>query len=132
MKNRTFSILLILTILALALTACGSSKDDPEAVYWDYFQACENEKLIKAEGFLSPEAKSLAETIGVCGFTHDAINSIMAAQGGVIRSFSGDPEVQVQGDSAALTWFDDQGYLTTVFLKKVEGTWKILKTVWST
>jgi hypothetical protein len=134
MKNRLSKILLITLLLALLLAACQSSKaeEGPVEAYWAYYEYCENKQFESAEKYLDEEARAQIESIGVCGFTHDAINRIEANRAGAQRVFSDDPETNISDNSAVMNWIDDQGFLASVFLVKTEDGWKVAYTIWST
>lgn len=136
MTNKTRLFALMLVLLALMLAACKADQEatpaeGPENAYWAYYQACQDERFETAAMYLTETARERANDIGVCGFTHDAINDLIVAQGGTIRTFSEDPEVFIDDGSAALTWFDDQGNLANVSLTKTEEGWKISEALWS-
>ena len=136
MKNKATIFALILMLLALLLTGCKADQDEkpaegPEGAYWAYYEACQDELFETAILSLTETARQRANDIGVCGFTHDAINDLLVTQGGTIRTFSEEPEILIDGDSAALTWFDDQGNLANVSLIQTTEGWKISETIWS-
>ena len=119
-------------MLAL-VTACAA---EPEEVvndrYWDYYQACEENKWGTAGDFLSEKARSLAEGVGICGFVHDSINLIELTRGGPEHSFLEDPDVKVVDATAQMIWIDDQGFITVVFFINVDGDWLIDEIRYST
>lgn len=134
MKNRLSMILLIVILLALLLAACQSpeTQDGPAEAYWAYYEHCVNKQFDSAEKYLDEEARAQIRAIGVCGFTHDAINRVEAERGGTQRNFSDDPVTEISDNSAVMNWVDDQGYLASVYLVKTEDGWKVAYTVWST
>ena len=135
MQNRLAKILLVSILFVLSLAACGSqpaeTEEGPTAAYWAYFQACENGKYDSAVNYLTEEAKAQVESIGACGFTHDAINRVEAESTGIERTFSDDPGLDASEKSAVMTWIDDQGNLAMVHLVKDAEGWKVAYTVWS-
>ena len=133
MKNRLSKILLIAILLLLLLAACQSTETEqgPADAYQAYYEACENRKYGTAELYLDEEAQAQIGAIGVCGFTHDAINRYESERGGTQRTFSEDPIVDVDGNSAVMSWVDDQGNLAIVHLIKTGDGWKVAYTVWS-
>ena len=134
MKNRLSKILLIAVLLLLLLAACQSSEKEegPADAYWSYYEHCVNKQFDSAEKYLDEEAKAQIQAVGVCGFTHDAINRIEAERGGTARVFSDDPVTEINGNSAVMRWIDDQGYLASVYFVETEDGWKVVYTVWST
>ncbi len=130
MEKQRLLIVFIMVILAFTATGCGL-KSGPEDVYWQYWDVCSEGKFTEAEQFISDNARETARTLGVCAFTHDAINTIEAANGNPPRTFSEQPEVYTQDNSSSLTWFDDQGNFATVILVKVDDSWKIVEATWS-
>ena len=134
MKNRLSKILLFSLLLVLLLAACQSSQPEegPAEAYWAYYEYCENKEYEAAEKYLNEESRAQIGAIGVCGFTHDAINRIEAERNGTQRVFSDNPETDINENSAVMSWVDDQGYLAIVHLVKTEDGWKVAYTVWST
>jgi hypothetical protein len=130
MKNRHLRYLLIFTILALVLVACGS-QNNPKDVYTQYWEACSQGDFLEAEKFLEESARDKARTLGVCGFAHDAINTVELANGRPARNFPDGPEVSITDTTASLTWYDDQGHVANVVLVEIEGDWKLVEAVWS-
>ncbi|MFO7943050.1 MAG: hypothetical protein R6U51_01940 [Anaerolineales bacterium] len=136
MKKKILLIVSISMALALALTACGSQTEttdltEPDDVYWAYFEACSSQNPSQAEIHLTESAKQKAQTFGVCGFTHDSINTYEKKQGNPAWSFPEDPEVTVNEEAASLTWVDDKGNLAIVILFAENGKWKIQESRWS-
>ncbi len=134
MKNRFSKILLTFALFVLLLTACQSSDAEmgPDDAYWAYYEACESGRFGEAELLLTEDARAQKASVGICGFTHDAINEYERANGRPERTFSEEPELTIEEDSAVMTWFDDQGNIANVFLVKLEDGWKISHSVWST
>lgn len=134
MKNRFSKILLIFAVFVLLLAACRSTGDQlgPDETYWAYYEACENGRFGEAELLLTEDAQDQKATVGICGFTHDAINEYERANGRPARTFSEEPELMNEEDRAVMTWFDDQGNIANVILVKSDDSWKIAHTVWST
>jgi hypothetical protein len=130
MKNRTFLIASIVLGLAFILAGC-KPEATVEDIYWDYWQACADGDFAAAKLLLSADAIAVSETLGVCAFTHDAINTVEAQQGNPARAFSQDPEINTRESVASLTWIDDQGNLAIVTLVAVDGGWKINQANWS-
>lgn len=130
MKNHRGFLVFIFAILALTLVACGQ-KSNPADVYWQYQKACSDGNFLEAEKFLEESARDRARTLGVCGFTHDAINTSEIANGRPERTFSTDPEANVDDNSASITWYDDQGNIATVLLIEINGEWKVTEAIWS-
>ena len=133
MKNHFSKSLLIFTLLMLLLTACQSQNSNKEAdeIYWEYYQACEDGNYETAKEFITEEAMEQSASVGVCGFTHDAINDYLIARGEAERTFSQEPSFSNEGNRAVMTWIDDQGNLANVFLNKTEDGWKISDALWS-
>lgn len=136
MEKKTSIIVSIVMVLAVFLTACGSQTEqtkltEPDDVYWAYYEACSNQNTNKAKAHLAESAKQKAQTFGVCGFTHDSINSYEKSQGNQSRSFSQDPELRISEGVASLTWVDDMGNLAMVFMVEDNGIWKIKDSRWS-
>ncbi|MBS3750747.1 MAG: hypothetical protein KGY39_04475 [Anaerolineales bacterium] len=136
MKKKILLIVSISTALALALTACGSQTEttdltEPDDVYWAYYDACSSQDPSQAEGHLTESAKQKTQNIGVCGFTHDSINTYEQKQGNPARSFPEDPTLTVNEEVASLTWVDDRGNLAIVILVAENGKWKIEESRWS-
>lgn len=130
MKTRTLLFALFVVGLALILAGC-KAQDQAEEVYWQYWQACTEGDFAAAKLLLAEDAVVTAETLGVCAFTHDAINTIEAQQGNPAHTFSSGPEINATEKVASLTWVDDQGNLAIVTLAAVDGTWKISHASWS-
>lgn len=130
MKNRTLFVALIVIGLATILAACKAPAS-AEDVYWEYWQACVDGDFAAAKLLLAEDAVVTAETLGVCAFTHDAINTIEAQQGNPAHTFSDDPEINTGEKVASLTWLDDQGNLAIVTLVAVDETWRINQANWS-
>lgn len=130
MKNRTLLFTLIVVVLATILAGC-KAQASPEEVYWQYWQACADGDFAAAKLLLAEDAVAVAEGLGVCAFTHDAINTIEAQQGNPAHTFSSDPQVNTSEKVTSLTWVDDQGSLAIVTLVAVDGTWRISQTSWS-
>jgi len=136
MKKKILLIVSISTVLTLALTACGSQRETadltkPDDVYWAYFEACASQNPSQARVHLTESAKQIAQTLGVCSFTHDAINVVEQNQGNPAWSFPEDPEVIVNEEAASLTWVDEKGNLAIVILVDENGKWKIKESRWS-
>ncbi len=130
MKNRTFLFALIVVGISLILAGC-KPEASPDEIYWQYWQACADGDFSAAKLYLADDAVTTAETLGICAFTHDAINTIEAQQGNPARTFSQDPVLNASEKIASLTWIDDQGNLANVTLVAVDGIWKISETSWS-
>lgn len=126
----SFTVIATLTLLIFTMVACNPSRD-AENTYWKYWDACTKGEFIQAKNFLTEEAIASATTLGVCAYTHDAINTIETQQGNPPRTFLQDPVVKEGEGIAFLTWIDDQGNLFTVTLVKVDGEWKITESNWS-
>jgi len=133
MKNHLLKVLLISIFLVLSLVACQSAEPEegPAESYWSYYEYCENKQFETAERYLDEEARAQKAAIGVCGFTHDAINRYEAERGGTERTFSEEPVTEISENSAVMSWVDEQGYLAIVHLIKTEDGWKVANTVWS-
>lgn len=132
MKNLPTFLTIITLFTALVLTMVGCrSKITAEDTYWLYWEACTKGEFIRAKDFLTEEAIASATTLGVCAFTHDAINTIETQQGNPLRTFSQDPTVNEREGIASLTWVDDQGNLASVILVNVDEAWKVTEANWS-
>lgn len=130
MKIQHISWALILMVFAFLAAGC-SSTPGPEEIYWQYWDACTAGRFSEAEKFLSESSSQAAISLGSCAFTHDAINTVEAANGNPPRTFSEDPEVTTKDDNSMLSWFDDQGNIAIVILRKENDTWKIVEATWS-
>jgi hypothetical protein len=130
MTNRSAVLILFVAVIVILLAGCGSDTG-PADVYWAYWEACSNGDFIKAEKYLTEAARERSNALGVCGFTHDAINTIEAAAGNSPRGFSEDPELIAEENGATLTWYDDTGNLAMVSLILADGEWKVTDTIWS-
>jgi hypothetical protein len=130
MKNQHLVMVLVLAILALILAGC-SPLSAPEKVYWQYWEACADGEFADAEQFLTEDARDTARTLGSCAFTHDAINTSEAQKGNPPRTFSQDPNVNIRGKIASITWIDDQGNIANVTLVQINEEWKVTEASWS-
>jgi hypothetical protein len=130
MRNSTSKILLVALLFILLLSACQSAKN-PDEVYWEYYEACQENRFEDAETFLTEEAQAQRATVGVCGFTHDAINDYLIERGQPTRTFSNEPELTAQEVRASLVWIDDTGNIASVTLLKTEDGWKVAESIWS-
>ncbi|MBN1665706.1 MAG: hypothetical protein JW862_01410 [Anaerolineales bacterium] len=130
-KKRISAAVVLLSILLLALTACGSGGKSVDRLYWDYWQACQESKYGTAREMLTETALEKSDQVGVCGFTHDYINIIELARNGPQHTFNEDPEIIVDEDSARMMWIDDQGTITIILFYQVDGTWKVEDIIWS-
>jgi hypothetical protein len=130
LKNQHFVLVLVLAIFALTLAGC-SSRSTPEKVYWQYWKACADGEFAAAEEFLTDDARDTARTLGSCAFTHDAINTSEAQKGNPPLTFSQDPNVNIRGEIASITWIDDQGNIANVVLVQINEEWKVTEASWS-
>jgi hypothetical protein len=132
-RNRLSKILLLSTLFVLALAGCQSAenKEGPADAYWMYYQACEDGNYGSAKLYLTEAAKAQNQTIGFCGFTHDAINRVQGGSAGAERTFNDDPLIDANENNAILTWIDEQGNLAIVHLIKDAEGWKVTHTIWS-
>jgi hypothetical protein len=130
MTNRLFTLLLTLMFLTILLAGC-SQESKPEEVYWQYYEACSDGRFDDARQWLTETAVNTSRSLGVCAFTHDAINVSEAQKGNPLRTFSDDPTLNQQERLASLTWFDDQGNIASVVLVEVDGEWKVTEATWS-
>jgi len=130
MKNRFSIQLLFLASLIFLLSGC-SQGGTPDEAYWQYFKACSEGKFDDARQLLTENARETSRSLGVCAFTHDAINTVEAQKGNPPRTFSEDPMVNVLETRASLTWIDDQGNLASVILVLIEEEWKVTEATWS-
>ncbi len=133
MKKQLIAPIVLIALLAILATGCKSKETGPLEAYQAYWEACEASQFATAKQYLAEEAQAKTDALGICGFTHDAINTILAASGDELRTFSEAPEVSIQEDfgTAGITWFDDQGNIAQVALVKVDGNWKIIESQWS-
>lgn len=129
--RRTRISLLLIILATVLLSACSSPERSVEQVYWDYWQACDENKYGTAREMLTETAQEKSAEVGVCGFTHDYINVIELARGGPEHNFDEDPEIIVEEDHARMMWIDDQGTLTIVLFFQVDGAWKVEDIIWS-
>lgn len=130
MKNKSSLLIFLITIMVFLVAGC-SSKSTAEDVYWQYFEACTNGDFKTAENFLAENALATAQQMGVCAFTHDAINTYEAQRGNQPRTFSQDPMMNINEKVTSITWLDDQGNLANVVLVIVDGEWKVTEVTWS-
>ncbi len=130
MKKRILVFALLLFALTFTLAACGG-QSDPYDVYTQYQKACSDGQFLEAEKLLEATAQDRARILGVCGFTHDAINTAEIANGLPERTYSAEPEVTTDDRMASIVWYDDQGNIATVILVNVDGEWKITDAIWS-
>jgi len=130
MKKQPFIFALAITLLVLLLAGCNPTPA-PEDVYQQYWEACSQGKFTEAEVFLADNARETSTTLGVCAFTHDAINTLEAQKGNPARTFSGDPMINAHEKVTSITWFDDQGNIATVILVLIDGEWKVTEATWS-
>jgi len=130
MQNRYFILALSLVILSVLLAGC-SQGNKPETVYWQYYEACSEGRFDDAKQNLADNAIETSRTLGVCAFTHDAINTSETQKGNPLRTFSKDPTMNEQGKIASLTWIDDQGNIASVILVLIEEEWKVTEATWS-
>lgn len=131
MNTRLAKIHVTAILLVLLLGACRSAAGGPEEAYWGYYDACASNQFQTAEEFLHEDAAVQIPAVGVCGFTHDAINRYEAARGGTERTFSEDPVLDSDDNNAALSWIDDQGNLAIVQLVNTSDGWKVFQATWS-
>ncbi|MFO8036599.1 MAG: hypothetical protein R6U57_08260 [Anaerolineales bacterium] len=133
MNKKISAFVWIAMVLSVFLAACGSNArpTEPDEIYWAYWEACSDQNLSEARTHLTEGAKQRAQTLGVCGFTHDAINTYEKNQGNPVRTFSEDPELYVEEEIASLTWIDDSGNLAMVVMVPENGEWKIQYSRWS-
>jgi hypothetical protein len=133
MKTQFSKIPLILTLLIILLAGCKSAETEagPDETYWKYYEACEVGQYETAVKYLTEDARDRVAAIGACGFTHDAINEYELSRGGTERIFSEDPELTINGNVAAMSWFDNTGNIANVSLIKTEDGWKISESLWS-
>ena len=120
MNKRSIMLIFIFAMVAIVLVGCGSDSEPADA-YWAYWEACSKGDFTTAEKHLTEDARERSKALGVCGFTHDAINTIEAAAGNPPRGFSEDPEVIAEENGATLTWYDDTGNLAMVTLILMDG-----------
>ena len=129
-QTRHFFLLLSMLLTILSITGC-TQKANPEDIYQEYYNDCVGGNFDSAKLHLEEKASEPSSTLGVCAFTHDAINTIEAQKGNPLRSFSQEPIVNTHENLSSITWIDDQGNLATVTLRLLEGEWKISNTTWS-
>lgn len=130
MRERFFIPVFILMTLAMLFTGC-SQGDTPKEIYWQYYAACKEGRFDDASQKLAEGTLRTPNILGVCAFTHDAVNTIEAQKGNPPRTFSNDPKIVLTDEMASLTWIDDQGNIVTVTLILEEGDWKITEVIWS-
>ena len=128
---RRFLIIFGLLLSVLLLSACSSASKEVTDTYWEYWQACQDGKQNTAGAMLTAEASARTEIEGKCMFTHDYINIIEEAFGGLEHTFSDDPTVEITEDGASIIWTDNQGYIIVVSMVKIDGEWKIQDLFWS-
>lgn len=129
MRNQNLISLLILLVTIL-LAGCNQDSK-PEAVYWQYYDACTEGRFDDARQKLTESAIETSRSLGVCAFTHDAINTSETQKGNPVRTFSEEPTLNEHQKMASLTWIDDQGNIASVILIQVEGDWKVTEATWS-
>ena len=127
-----FVIIIVLGMITIA--ACSAAQPTPETpdpadVYWEYWTYCDERREEKAELLLTQEARVIGDRFGVCSFMHDyslgvgqfaGINELLLAYIDV------EPDVSINGDTATLTWFSEDGMVIPVIkMNMVEGDWKI-------
>ena len=120
----------IILLTAILLVSC-SQDSKPEVIYWQYYDACTEGRFDDARQKLTESAIENAQSLGVCAFTHDAINTSETQKGNPIRTFSEEPTLNEHEKMASLTWIDDQGNIASVILIQVEGDWKVTEATWS-
>jgi hypothetical protein len=130
MKNKLLLYLLILAFMSIFLWGCNQG-NTPEMAYWSYYDSCAEGKFDEAKELLTKNAVQTSEILGVCAFTHDAINTNEIKKGNPPRTFSEDPKINVSEKAASLIWLDDQGNIASVTLFLEAGEWKVADTTWS-
>ena len=130
MRNRLFTLLIILVFISTLLWGC-SQGNAPDKVYWQYYDSCSEGKFDEARELLTENSIETSRTLGVCAFTHDAINIDEVKKGNPPRTFSEEPTVNVMEKAASLTWIDDQGNIASVTLVLVKDEWKVAEVTWS-
>ena len=133
MKSQLARIGLILALATILLAACkpAEASQTPDEVYWEYYNACEAGQYETAEKLLSENARQRVAAVGVCGFTHDAINDYEISRGGTIRNFLEEPELAIEDDQAVMSWIDDTGNIANVFMIETDDGWKVSESLWS-
>ena len=132
MSKISLRIVFLVLVLGLLLSGCGPAEKTVDEVYWEYHQACEDSKYGTASDFLTESARLKADQVGVCGFVHEIINIIELNREGLVHTFTDDPEVILDGDSARMMWIDDQGFITIVVFVSIDGQWLVDDIIWST
>ena len=130
MKIKHSLLILSLAILVFLLAGC-QPKTPAEQAYWQYYEACNSGDFNAAQNFVAESSLNAMGTLGVCAFTHDAINTYEAQRGKPARTFSQDPEVQVHEQRASMTWVDDLGNLAIIQMSEINGEWKVTEATWS-
>ena len=130
MKNKPLFIVLFITLLAILLAGCDS-KTPAEKIYWEYFEACNRGDFTTAKNYVAENALNPESGLGVCAFTHDAINTYEAQSGNPARTFSQDPMVNANDKVTSITWIDDQGNIASIVLVDIDGEWKVTEATWS-
>ena len=130
MHKHYISLMLVKGITTLLMAGC-IQKTEPEGVYQVYYDACVNGNFDKAKLYLADSAIEASKSLGVCTFTHDAINTREVQKGNPTRTFSKEPIVNTHENISQITWIDNHGNLVTVTLNLIGGNWKIANTTWS-
>lgn len=130
MQNRYLILVYTLLFLVILLTGCDQG-NTPETVYWQYYEACSEGRFDEAKQKLSENAIDTSQPMGVCAFTHDAINARETQMDNPLRIFSDDPKVNQQEQIASLVWLDDKGNIAAVMLVLIDKEWKINEVTWS-
>ena len=135
MKKNLFALTIFILVGVFAMMACSSQEDSvdadgPEAIYWEYWEACNGRKADLAATYLTAEAELDARTSGgVCAFTHDYVFQVGKFVGPPedLEQFSqATPVVSEEENRASLTWYPIEGSTTPiVVLRMIDGNWKI-------
>lgn len=127
MKNRIILVMSSLIILA-GLSSCSLESGSPEAAYQRFKSACDRGDTATAESYATDDAILANREYGICILTHDGLGRSITGTSWFTFT-SEDPEVQVSGNTAYLTWWTDTGKEVRVTMYKIGSSWKIKETL---
>ena len=113
-----------LTVLSLFLaTSCSALATSPEDVYNRFWTACNEGDTATAESLATEAAVDSGQPYGVCIHTHDGFARFNAGFGFDFENE--EPQVDISGDTAYLSWQTTVGKTIRITLYKSDGAWKI-------